>query len=80
MTDAEPSDIDVTDPLDLVEDAARAMARLRDRGIDVLGIAMGKGAAERATRIFGRSGYVTVASPSELPSRFADLYFRLSRR
>jgi uncharacterized protein YegL len=80
MTDAEPSDIDVTDPLDLVEDAARATARLRERGIDVLGIAMGKGAAERATRIFGRSGYVTVASPSELPSRFADLYFRLSRR
>ena len=68
MTDAEPSDIDVTDPLDLVEDAARAMARLRDRGIDVLGIAMGKGAAERATAHLGRSGYVTVASPSELPA------------
>ena len=80
MTDAEPSDIDVTDPLDLVEDAARAVARLRDRGVDVLGVAMGEGAAHRATRIFGRAGYVTVARPDELPRRFADLYFRLSRR
>lgn len=80
MTDAEPSDIDVTDPLDLVEDAARAIARLKDGGVDVLGVVMGEGAAHRATRIFGRSGYVTVARPSELPTRFADLYFRLSRR
>jgi nitric oxide reductase NorD protein len=80
MTDAEPSDIDVTDPLDLIEDAARAVTRLRDRGMDVLGIAMGEGAAHRATSIFGRAGYVTVARPPELPRRFADLYFRLSRR
>ena len=80
MTDAEPSDIDVIDPLDLVEDAARAIARLKDRGVDVLGIVMGEGHAHRATRIFGRSGYVTVARPTELPTRFADLYFRLSRR
>lgn len=80
MTDAEPSDIDVTDPLDLIEDAARAVARLRDRGMDVLGIAMGEGAAHRAMNIFGRAGYVTVARPIELPRRFADLYFRLSRR
>jgi nitric oxide reductase NorD protein len=80
MTDAEPSDIDVTDPLDLVEDAARAIARLKDSGVDVLGIVMGEGGAQRPTRIFGRSGYVTVARPTELPTRFADLYFRLSRR
>src|SRR5205085_4910639 len=34
LTDGEPSDIDVTDPLDLVEDARHAVIGLRGRGIE----------------------------------------------
>ena len=40
LTDGEPSDIDVVDPRDLVEDARRAALALRSRGIDVFGVTL----------------------------------------
>lgn len=80
LTDGEPSDIDVPDPLDLVEDSRRAVMSLRSRGMDVFAVVLGMSHVANAARMFGRSGYVALRRVEDLPSRLADLYFRLSRR
>ena len=80
LTDGEPSDIDVPDPLDLVEDSRRAVLGLRARGIDAFAVVLGSGGAETAARMFGRAGYVALRRLEHLPARLSDLYFRLSRR
>jgi len=80
LTDGEPSDIDVPNPEDLVEDSRRAVLGLRARGIDVFAVVLGAEGAETAGRIFGRSGHVVLRRMEDLPARLSDLYFRLSRR
>jgi Mg-chelatase subunit ChlD len=80
LTDGEPSDIDVPDPLDLVEDSRRAVLGLRAQGIDAFAIVLDAAGTETASRIFGRSGCATVQKMEDLPARLSDLYFRLSRR
>ncbi len=80
LTDGEPSDIDVQDPLDLVEDSRRAVLGLRARGIDTFAVLLGTDGAETATRMFGQSGYAALRRLEDLPARLSDLYFRLSRR
>ena len=80
LTDGEPPDIDVTDPLDLVEDASRAAVGLRARGIDGFGVVLGSGAMTSAVRIFGRGNTMLVPRVEDLPARLSELYFRLARR
>jgi nitric oxide reductase activation protein len=80
LTDGEPSDIDVSDPLDLIEDARRAAIRLHSVGIDAYGVVLGKAGAEAATRIFGRGNAMPVHRVEDLPARLSELYFRLARR
>lgn len=80
LTDGEPSDIDVTDPLDLVEDARRAAVGLRARGIDGFGVVLGSNAMNSAVRIFGRGNTMLVPRVEDLPVRLSELYFRLARR
>jgi nitric oxide reductase NorD protein len=80
LTDGEPSDIDVADPLDLVEDARRAAVGLRARGIDGFGVVLGSGAMNSAIRIFGRGNTMLVPRVEDLPARLSELYFRLARR
>lgn len=80
LTDGEPSDIDVSDPLDLIEDARRAAVGLHGAGIDAYGVVLGKGGAEAAGRIFGRGNAMVVHRVEELPARLSELYFRLARR
>jgi nitric oxide reductase NorD protein len=80
LTDGEPSDIDVADPLDLVEDARRAAVGLRARGIDGFGVVLGSGAMNSAVRIFGHGNTMLVPRVEDLPSRLSELYFRLARR
>jgi hypothetical protein len=80
LTDGEPSDIDVPDPLDLVEDARRAVLGLRARGVDAFGVVLGTAGADTAANIFGRSGQTALRRLDDLPARLSDLYFRLSRR
>jgi nitric oxide reductase NorD protein len=80
LTDGEPSDIDVADPLDLVEDARRAALGLRARGIDGFGVVLGSSAANSAARIFGRGNTMLVPRVEDLPARLSELYFRLARR
>jgi nitric oxide reductase activation protein len=80
LTDGEPSDIDVADPLDLVEDARRAAVGLRARGIDGFGVVLGSSAMNSAVRIFGRGNTMLVPRVEDLPARLSELYFRLARR
>jgi Mg-chelatase subunit ChlD len=80
LTDGEPSDIDVSDPLDLVEDARRAAVGLYAAGIDVYGVVLGEAGLQAANRIFGCGNIMMVHRVEELPSRLSELYFRLARR
>jgi nitric oxide reductase activation protein len=56
LTDGAPSDIDVSDPLDLVEDAARVTRQLRRRGIDVFGVVIDEAGLARISQSIGASG------------------------
>jgi nitric oxide reductase NorD protein len=80
LSDGEPSDVDVTDPLELVEDARRAALSLKTAGIDVFGVTLDPAGAGAGTAVFGRGHNMPVSRLSDLPSRLSDLYFRLSRR
>ena len=79
LTDGEPSDIDVSDPLDLVEDARRAAIGLYNAGIDAYGVVLGKTGLQAASRIFGRGNTMAVGRVEDLPGRLSELYFRLAR-
>ncbi len=80
LTDGEPSDIDVSDPADLVEDARRAAIGLHNNGIDAFGVVLGQAALPSAARIFGRGNTMPVHRVEDLPRRLSELYFRLARR
>jgi nitric oxide reductase NorD protein len=80
LTDGEPSDIDVSDPLDLIEDARRAATGLHTSGIDAYGVVLGQTGISAASRIFGRGSTMMVHRVEELPDRLSQLYFRLARR
>jgi nitric oxide reductase NorD protein len=80
LTDGEPSDIDVNDPLDLTEDARRAALTLKARGIDVFGVTLDPKDVGSGATVFGRSNHMPVRRLEELPQRLAELYFRLARR
>ncbi|NVN85025.1 MAG: VWA domain-containing protein [Rhodopseudomonas sp.] len=79
LTDGEPSDID-TAQTDLVEDARRAAAGLRRRGIDSFGVVLDPGGITAASRIFGRGNTMLVPRVEDLPGQLSGLYFRLARR
>jgi hypothetical protein len=80
LTDGEPSDIDVVDPRDLVEDARRAVLALRARGIDVFGVTLDPSGSGSGAAVFGRGQHMPVRRLEDLPARLAELYFRLARR
>jgi nitric oxide reductase NorD protein len=80
LTDGEPSDIDVSDPLDLVEDARRAAIGLHGAGIDAYGVVLGRPGIQAASRSFGRGNTMMVHRIEDLPGRLSELYFRLARR
>ncbi len=80
LTDGEPSDIDVVDPRDLVEDARRAVLGLRSRGIDVFGVTLHPSGAGSGATVFGRNQHMPVRRLEDLTARLAELYFRLARR
>jgi nitric oxide reductase NorD protein len=80
LTDGEPSDVDVNNPHDLVEDARRAAVGLKTRGIDGFGVVLDPGGMSSAARIFGRGNTMLVHRVEDLPSRLSELYFRLARR
>ncbi len=80
LSDGAPSDIDVADPLDLVEDARRATLGLKTQGIDVFGVTLDPAGAGAGPAIFGRGSHLALRRAEDLPARLSDLYFRLSRK
>ena len=80
LTDGAPSDIDVTDPTELVEDARRAVLKLRVDGIDTFGITLDPSGQGAGPAVFGHANHMPVRRIEELPSRLSALYFRVARR
>jgi hypothetical protein len=80
LTDGAPSDIDMLDPAELVEDARRAVLGLHNRGIDVFGITLDPSGQGAGAAVFGQSNHMPVRRIEELPNRLSELYFRIARR
>lgn len=80
LTDGEPSDIDVADPIDLIEDARRATLALKSSGVDVFGITLDPSGVGSGEAVFGRGRHMPVRRLDDLPTRLATLYFRLARQ
>jgi len=80
LTDGEPSDIDIADPRDLIEDARRATLGLKAKGIDVFGVTLDPSGVGSGVAVFGRGQHMPVRRLEDLPLRLAALYFRLARR
>jgi nitric oxide reductase NorD protein len=73
ISDADPHDIDVHDPLYLVDDARHAVRRARRQGLSVACIAIDPACAASARRIFGARASAAPQRLDELPRRLRDL-------
>lgn len=79
LTDGEPSDIDVQDPLYLAEDARRVVAQLRRNGVDAFAFGMGDGPFQQLDRIFGIRRALRIPRIAALPARIMQLYGELKK-
>lgn len=79
LTDGEPSDIDVQDPVYLAEDARRVLQQLRRRGIDTFAFGMGSGPFHQLDRIFGERRALRTPRIEVLPARVMRLYSELKK-
>ncbi|WP_428697441.1 nitric oxide reductase activation protein NorD [Stappia sp.] len=79
VTDGEPSDIDVTDPAYLVEDARKAVQEAASAGVDVFCVGLDKTGETYLSRIFGRGNFVQIGKVEMLPDRLPQIYVRLTR-
>lgn len=78
ISDGEPSDIDIDDPVYLVEDARRAVIGLSHAGIDTFCVGLDSGGDNYLSRIFGRRNVVQIDHIDRLPERLPMLYLRLT--
>ena len=78
VTDGAPSDIDVHDPVHLVEDARAAVHEARAAGFQVHCLAVDAAADAYVRRIFGWGHFDIVDDPHALPATLCRLYARLS--
>ena len=79
LTDGEPSDVDVPDPLYLTEDARRAVLSLRRTGVDVFAFGIGTGSFRSLDRIVGDRRALRVPRIDALPARVMQLYAELKK-
>lgn len=79
LTDGEPSDIDVQDPLYLIEDARRAVLSLRRAGVDVFAFGIGAGSFRSLDRVVGDRRALRVPRVESLPARVMQLYAELKK-
>lgn len=79
LTDGEPSDIDVQDPVYLAEDARRAVLGLRKTGIDVFAFGLGSGSFRALDRMVGERRAPRVPRIETLPARVMHLYTELKK-
>ncbi len=79
MTDGEPSDVDVQDPVYLTEDARHATLSLRRAGIDTFAFGIGNGPFAALERVVGAPRALKVRRIDTLPERVVELYAALKR-
>ncbi|WP_428929610.1 nitric oxide reductase activation protein NorD [Marinibacterium sp. SX1] len=79
ITDGAPSDRDVPDDRYLAEDARLAVAGLRQRGIDVFAVGLGRDGLDQFPRIFSRRNYELIADLDALTPRLTRIYHRLAQ-
>jgi nitric oxide reductase NorD protein len=79
LTDGEPSDVDVRDPLYLTEDARRAVLSLRKTGVDVFAFGVGVGPFRSLDRIVGERRALRVPRIDTLPARVMQLFAELKK-
>ena len=78
LTDGEPADVDVDNPLYLREDARKAAEELAGRGIATFCLNLDPRADEYVARIFGKR-YLVLDRIELLPARLPQLYMGLTR-
>lgn len=78
VTDGAPSDIDVHDPLYLIEDARAAVLDARLAGVSSYCIAVHSDGDAYARRIFGWGNYCVAEDPANLPAQLHRAYARLA--
>ncbi len=79
VTDGEPADIDVRDPLYLRADARAAVEEAVRRGITPFCLTLDPGADSYSARIFGSRNVAVLDRVERLPERLPQLYARLTR-
>jgi nitric oxide reductase NorD protein len=77
ITDGAPSDVDVFDPLYLIEDARVAVSQARQAGVRTFCIAVDPGADYYVRRIFGWRDYCIAENPHGLSMQLQRAYARL---
>ncbi|WP_414041773.1 nitric oxide reductase activation protein NorD [Acidithiobacillus sp. M4-SHS-6] len=78
LTDGAPSDIDVTDPQQLVADARQAVHELDQQGIYPYCISLDPQADSYVSAIFGRQ-YTVIDQVERLPERLPQMFLALTR-
>ena len=78
LTDGEPSDIDVSDPKLLIQDAAKAVSELDQEGIYTYCINLDPHADEYVQDIFGKQ-YTVIDKVERLPEKLPKLFMSLTK-
>lgn len=79
LTDGEPADIDVFDPLHLLHDARHAVVEAGRRGIRVFCASLDPNAELYVTRVYGKGRYLILDRLDRLPEKLARLLLVLNR-
>ncbi len=78
ITDGEPSDLDVNDPVYLKEDARKAVQSLEHQGIDVFGVGLQTRETSYLQKIFSRRNFIEIDRIELLPKKLPMLYLRMT--
>ena len=78
VTDGEPSDLDVNDPLYLIEDARKAVQTLSNQSIDVFCVGLETAGKSYLEKIFGRRNFSLIDRVEQLPLKLPSLYIRMT--
>ena len=78
VTDGAPSDVDVPDPRDLIEDARMSVLEARRAGVHCHGLAVDPQADDYVRRIFGTRDHSIIANPHSLSKQLQRVCIRLS--